>query len=132
MEKILARCITDVNGCWIWQGAKDSSGYGNVWWEGKNVGTHRAMYGEIPNGLEIDHTCRNRACCNPAHLEAVTHVENVRRGKRGELTTHCPQGHEYTDVNTYIRSGKYEHRVCRTCRRDKVRAYRERKAQELQ
>jgi hypothetical protein len=80
---------------------------------------HRAVYeryvGPIPPGLEIDHLCRVRNCVNPAHLEAVTRGENVRR--QMAVITHCPQGHEYTTANTRV--GRDRKRGCRRCDSDK-------------
>lgn len=72
--------------CWRWKGARDGHGYGSI--HGPNFGqaisTHRAAFliegGTIPRGKELDHLCRIRSCCNPAHLQAVTHQENIRRG----------------------------------------------------
>ncbi len=82
--------VDKTTGCWIWQGAKISTGYGHLRVQGKNVLSHRYMYekvkGEIPGGLELDHLCRNPLCMNPQHLEPVTHAENCRRGKRVKLT----------------------------------------------
>ena len=75
--------------------------------------TYRAYVGPIPEGREIDHLCHNPPCCNPDHLEAVTHQENIRRG--WARITACPAGHEYTLENTY-RSPKGERR-CRLCKR---------------
>lgn len=73
------------DGCWIWRGTK-SNGYGRVSVDRRLHYVHRVVYaltvGEIPEGLQLDHLCRNRACCNPAHLEPVTASENVRRGER--------------------------------------------------
>ncbi len=70
-------------GCWHWTGAKTDKGYGRFYLNG-NKHAHRISYelliGPIPNGLVIDHLCRNPSCVNPAHLEPVTHVENVKRG----------------------------------------------------
>jgi hypothetical protein len=71
--------------CWIWLGTINSKGYGMI---GKGLvgspSAHRRMYEEriglVPDGKELDHLCRVRACVNPAHLEPVTHRENVRRG----------------------------------------------------
>src|ERR1043166_7685871 len=96
-----SKCIPEPNsGCWLWTGAiKTVTGYGYIWTDKRVASAHRAAYeslvGPIPDGLQIDHRCRIRCCVNPAHLEPVTNVENQRRGLRGELTTHCPAGHEY-------------------------------------
>ena len=69
--------------CWIWEAAK-VRGYGAIRVKGRTTYAHRFAYeqlvGPIPDGLELDHLCRIPACCNPAHLEPVTHAENVRRG----------------------------------------------------
>lgn len=75
--------------CWPWlRGTRD--GYGMARFDGKQQSAHRVAYqlthGPIPDGLVVDHVaargCRMRACCNPAHLEAVTHRENARRARR--------------------------------------------------
>ena len=135
-ERVIRRIVrSDVpfagEPCWIFTGSINPvTGYGNVGigyaGEGnkRNTSTHRVMYeahvGPIPLGMEIDHLCRVRSCCNPAHLEAVTHSENARRGlaghKRGRQLrsqTHCVHGHEYTEENTYRRADG--RRMCRTC-----------------
>jgi hypothetical protein len=76
--------------CLIWPGGCTSDGYGETFVNGRVVYVHRIAYegafGPIPDGFEIDHLCRNRACCNPAHLEAVTRAVNTRRGKNTKLT----------------------------------------------
>jgi len=100
--------------CWAWNGCRDRAGYGKMR-EGR---AHRISYelnvGPIPAGLTIDHLCGNKWCVNPAHLEAVTAGENVRRwhAKR----THCNQGHPWSENVYQPRSGR---RRCRICARAK-------------
>ena len=105
-------------GCWRWTGRIDDRGYGRY---GRRSVAYRLAYelhvGAIPAGLEIDHLCRNRACVNPAHLEAVTHAENMRRGAWGRRTA-CANGHPFDGPNTT--GGR---RVCRTCAHERNVAY---------
>ena len=117
--------------CWVWTGYLNPGGYGlayagRVGGKEKMILTHRAMYelhvGQIPLNLTIDHLCRNRACGNPKHLRILTIYENA--SDNGFATrTHCPQGHEYTDENTYYWKQKNGEpsRQCRTCRRESDR-----------
>ena len=125
--------------CWLWTGTLSDDGYGKYgggrpW---PTPSAHRISYllsgGRIPDGFELDHKCRVRACVNPEHLEPVVHRENVRRGILGKVSgkrqlskTHCPQGHEYTIENTYKSPRVYPQngymtktpaRHCRSCRR---------------
>lgn len=114
--------------CWLWTGATTRNGYGHI---GCRVHghlttflTHRVAYvaehGEVPAGLDLDHLCRNRACCNPAHLEPVTKKVNSNRGRHaGREQTECLEGHPFDAENTYLWRG---HRHCRTCRRERQRA----------
>jgi len=86
--------------------------------------------GPIPVGLVVDHLCRNRACCNPAHLEPVTNRENLMRGDtaaaRLAAQTHCIHGHEFSKDNTYIKPEGT--RACKACLRRRRREYRDRLA----
>lgn len=97
-------------------------GYGQIGCSGTVKMAHRAVYealvGPIPEGLELDHLCKNRLCVNPDHLEPVTHQENVKRGRAGyhrkPLQTHCKRNHPFDEENTYVTSsGK---RQCRACK----------------
>jgi len=69
--------------------------------------------------LQLDHLCRNRTCCNPAHLELVTGRENLLRGDTlaaaNAAKTHCIQGHPLADDNLYVANNGA--RTCRTCQR---------------
>lgn len=117
-----------MSGCWIWIGSIDGNGYGQIQTRNRRYPraahryTYQTLMGEIPHGLQIDHLCRNRQCVNPAHLEPVTFLENVRRGDAGKYQsrrTHCPHGHEYSGDNLVISKGKNgrTHRQCYECMR---------------
>ena len=109
------------SGCWVWTAAV-ANRYGQVSIGGKRHRPHRLTYetlvGPIPEGLTIDHLCRNKLCVNPRHLEPVTTGENKRRWAR--LITHCPAGHEYTPKNTRVNARG--HRNCLQCHRENRRS----------
>lgn len=105
--------------CWEWTGFIRPDGYGTVSLGGKGQRAHRAVFellrGSIPDGLVIDHLCRNRSCVNPWHLEPVPIAENTRRGDAAlywKSKTHCPRGHAYDDTNTRRYRGR---RQCLAC-----------------
>lgn len=124
-ERVWRNCIPEPNtGCWLWTGSMRADGYGRMGIGGTEYLAHRLSYeafvGMIPEGLELDHTCRVRSCVNPDHLEAVTHGLNCQRGQGGQISgqqmlakTHCPRGHPYVGENLYINFRGA--RVCRTC-----------------
>jgi len=113
--------------CWPWRGTINPvTGYGHAQIGRGNVTAHRLMYrmlvGPIPNGGQIDHLCRNRACVNPAHMEVVTNRENALRRPdviAARKRARCPNGHELAPENIYVRpNGAVQ---CRACKRDSVR-----------
>lgn len=109
--------------CWMWTGATNR-GYGIYHpHRGQRARAHRIAYelvvGSIPDGLTLDHLCRNRACVKPAHLEPVTSRENILRGEgisaRNARKTECIHGH-----NTWGHEpGRPSRRVCLTCRQER-------------
>lgn len=100
------------------------NGYTRSTLNGKRDYAHRNAYrqahGPIPAGFDIDHLCRNRACVNASHLEAVPHRTNLLRGNgfagQNARKTVCAQGHQLDEQNTYLRPDR-PGRLCRTCRR---------------
>ena len=119
-------------GCWLWAGATNRDGYGIAHRRRQTRMAHSLSYefacGPVPDGLELDHLCRVRCCVNPNHLQAVTHLENCRRGTAGthirrveNMKTHCSKGHEFSGDNLYTR--KNGARGCRECVRIASRKY---------
>lgn len=128
-EAIRRSVVVEATGCWRWTRFIDKDGYGRFTWKREVRQAHRFAYrafrGPIPDGLTIDHVCRNRACCNPDHLEAVTRAVNTMRAKVAR--TRCMHGHEFTPLNTYVYKGA---RQCRECNRIAARRCAERRVLE--
>jgi hypothetical protein len=110
----------DVTTCWIWTASRTRSGYGRFSISaGKWMTAHRwayeALIAPVPDGLDLDHLCRTRACINPWHLDPVTRKVNLSRGDHWwNGKTHCAHGHELTEANAYRTPDG--HRECRVCR----------------
>lgn len=136
-ERVWRNTIRTETGCWEWIANRNPGGYGIMHVGSRSTGrgmrfAHRVVYEmfvePIPEGLEIDHLCRNRACCNPAHLEPVTNRENQRRAPNSPMNrTHCPSGHPYDEANTYWYDGR---RYCKACNREQVKKRNERRRQQ--
>jgi len=124
-------------GCWLWTGARKANGYGEVTINGATYYVHRLMYerfcGPIPDGYQLHHLCWHRHCCNPAHLLAVSPREHQdfeprNIGFQNKAKTHCSNGHELNERNTYIKANGG--RACRVCHTEwEKQSYHRRKAQ---
>ena len=123
--------LIDTSGtCWQWTGFISDKGYGIFYLGAEKVNAHRWFYelivGPIPEGLVIDHLCRNRACVRPAHLEPVTNEENTLRGvgpaAMNAAKTTCQAGHQFTVFYRSENGGARSSRRCRVCERSRARA----------
>lgn len=111
-----------MTGCWLWNAALNGDGYGGFRLSRprRMTSSHRISYetlaGTVSVGLQLDHLCRVRSCCNPAHLQPVTVRENLLRGigfaAVHAARTHCPSGHPYEGENLYILRGRRHCRIC--------------------
>lgn len=108
--------------CWVWTGDRTTNGYGRHRFpERGRKRVHRVAYeilrGPIPDGLQIDHLCLTKLCCNPDHLEPVTGAENVARavaaGLFGRHPDKCMRGHVFTFESTIIVPTGRRCRICR-------------------
>jgi hypothetical protein len=123
-EKLAARTgPADKNGCLLWQGWVSNSGYGTLSHRGKARCAHRWAYIErhgdiLPDDIQLHHTCENKVCVNPDHLEPVDPKTHSRLHQNNE----CVHGHLLDEKNTYWHKGV--HRQCRTCAREYQRQLR--------
>lgn len=121
--------------CSEWRGSRNQFGYGQIRVGIRNLYTHRLVFelltGLNLDGLTLDHLCRNPPCCEPAHLEIVTQRENILRGESpfalNARKTHCSNGHPLDGANVYHPPGAPTDRLCRECRRRRVREYQARR-----
>ena len=115
--------IEKTEACWLRRGTNRGHGYGTMSIRNKTYYAHRFAYelliGPIPDGLCLDHLCRNTLCVNPEHLEPVTNAENLLRGQNpwaiNARKTYCQMGHPYDKTNTYVRPDGS--RRCKICTR---------------
>lgn len=129
-NKIELRDTGYLSDCWQWTGAVQSSGYGSIGIGNRRTAlVHRLTYtfaiGPIPNGMQIDHLCRNTLCCNPDHLEPVTNKVNSERSARA-TKTHCVHGHPLAAPNLILKRHPSGHmmRNCRVCTWERQRRLR--------
>jgi len=145
-DYIMARISPCPNtGCWLWAGSVKSNGYGQVGGKFRikkchvHIAVFEHLHGPVPKGLELDHLCRVRSCCNPDHLEPVTRQENCRRSpmlrawavrqqERQKAKTRCKHGHPFDEANT--RHRPRGSRDCRACGRIRAKNKAAKKAME--
>lgn len=122
LDRFHEKYIVTSESCWEWTGARNRDGYGWFLLDGRAIGAHvaswRLIRGDTPEGMELDHICRNRACVNPDHLDPVPHIENVRRGNTADVMNgtrdRCKRGHLFSE-HMYISPKGF--RTCRECKR---------------
>jgi hypothetical protein len=134
--RLLSQIEISDSGCWVWQGYRNSCGYGVIGIGERKLLTHRLAYMElaepIPSGMELDHRCRVRACCNPDHLEPTTHEGNIFApgsqclGAINAAKTTCLHGHPYAGSNLYVDAKGRRH--CRACSVQQSARYRQQKS----
>jgi hypothetical protein len=129
IDRVWDKIEYDPNGgCWLWSGALDDAGYARIMrgvhpddgHRPHNCLAYRVIYEEliapVPPGLELDHLCRVRCCVNPAHLEAVTHAENIARGQwqpnLNKQKIACDRGHPYVEGSFEAYDGRRKCMIC--------------------
>ena len=132
LEERLQQKINKTDTCWFWIGSLNNQGYGQIRIQNKCYLAHRTVYEfykkKIDKSMVLDHLCSMPNCVNPEHLEEVTFIENVRRGKaskkrQDKWKEYCKNGHKFSD-NLYMRpdgSGQ----ACKQCRKEATQRYRQ-------
>lgn len=127
VQRLLRRTVKDGD-CWLVVSTLQANGYAAVYTPGPpeaRLMAHRVVFehfrGAITDGLEIDHLCQRRNCINPAHLEPVTHAENLRRASDRLWATRetCARGHPLPEAG--IRRDRNGRPRCATCYRENNR-----------
>jgi hypothetical protein len=133
VEVVLSRTTVTEKGCWLWNGSPNRSGYGQIKVDGRWPVVHKIVYeafvGPVPEGMQLDHLCHDprrctlasecphRRCVRPSHMLPATPRENTLRSNAvtavNAARTHCVNGHEFTEANTYVRPTGG--RMCRAC-----------------
>lgn len=122
-----------MSNCWLWKGSRSNDGYGLGSLPMRPRGAHRMVYeflvGKIPEGMQLDHLCRNTGCVNPAHLEPVSQRENILRSEaeaaKRARWDRCPRGHSLAWAAWPGRNGR-PRRLCQACKKETRRRYNER------
>lgn len=126
LDRLIEKVTVTDTDCWDWTAGRDKDGYARLKVEGRAALAHRVAYellvAAIPSDCELDHTCRNRSCVNPAHLEPVSHSVNVLRGEspaaKHAAKTHCIRGHDLARAHIDPKG----RRVCGDCIRERQSA----------
>lgn len=117
--------VNPTTACWLWTSTLSRDGYAKIHFGGKKISAHRLAFtiytGQNIEGLQLDHLCRVRNCVNPAHLRPCNARSNIFApgslciAKRLAEQTHCKNGHQFDEVNTYYRKSNPSYRFCRKC-----------------
>lgn len=121
-RRLMGKVLIAENGCWLFTGSLDGTGYGQIYWNGRLHAAHRVAHeyfiGPIPDGYEVDHLCGVYACVSPHHIEAVTPTINKLRSAAPMAQrwreARCKRGHPMVEGNLYRYKSRTGHE-CKTC-----------------